>query len=627
MTEATLPSGASTQQTQAAALIDLGLQACEAYERPDLAERLAAAKATLDDPGIYIVVVGDFKQGKSSMVNALLGTTICPVDDDIATALPTYVKYGEQPRAELLRHGDPPEREPLALDEVGPYVVADTGAAKSGARDERSDERDRQHGDGQPRGNGDAPAGVVVHLPRAMLSSGLVLVDTPGVGGLGSAHAAASLAAVAMADAVLFVTDASQELTAIEVEYLQRVRQSCSTAVCVVTKTDFYPAWRAIRDLDRGHLGDFPDMPVLPVSSTLRARAVRENDKELNAESGYPDLVKFVNDQVAGGATARLASSAAAEVVAVCQQIEAQYDSERAVLADPAMTQQILDELGRAKVKVESLRSAAAKWNQTLNDGITDLNSDVDYDLRGRIRKIIDDADELVDDFDPADTWHEVESWLEKSVSDEIVGNYAMLRERADKLSEQVFRHFQEASGDILDELAVYNPMDVVSQAEVEHRMDLDKMNVRKQAMTALKSSYMGILMFTMLGSMAGITLGPIAVGIGLAMGLGGLRAEKKRQRENRRAQARNAIRRYCDEVNFRVGKDSRDTLRRIQRQLRDHYSARAEELQRSTSQALQSASAAANRTKTDRDQRLADLDAELGRLRELRRRAEAVTS
>lgn len=607
MTETTRLAGTSPELTQATGLVELGMQACEAYDRPDLAERLRAAKASLDDPGIYIVVVGDFKQGKSSMVNALLGTTICPVDDDIATALPTYIRYGEQPRAELLRHGDPPEREPLELDDVGRYVVADDGeGAEAGVVESR-------------------PAGVVVQLPRTMLSSGLVIVDTPGVGGLGSTHAAASLAAVSMADAVLFVTDASQELTGIEIEFLQRVRQSCDTAVCVITKTDFYPAWRTIRDLDKNHLSDFPDMPVLPVSSTLRARAVRENDKELNAESGFPELVQFVNERVAGGAASRLASSAAAEVAAVCQQIEAQYDSERSVLTDPAKSQQILDELTATKQKVEALRSAAAKWNQTLNDGIADLNSDVDHDLRGRIRKIIDEADDLIEDFDPADTWHEIESWLELAVSEEIVANYTMLRERADELSEQVFRHFQEASGDVLDQLAVYNPMDVVSRADVEHRMDLDKMNVRKQAMTALKNSYMGILMFTMLGSMAGITLGPIAVGIGLAMGLGGLRTEKKRQLNNRRGQARNAIRRYCDEVSFEVGKDSRDTLRRIQRQLRDHYSARAEELQRSTTQALQAATDAANRTKADRHKRLADIDAELGRLRELRRRAEAV--
>jgi flagellar motility protein MotE (MotC chaperone) len=96
---------------------------------------------------------------------------------------------------------------------------------------------------------------------------------------------------------------------------------------------------------------------------------------------------------------------------------------------------------------------------------------------------------------------------------------------------------------------------------------------------------------------------------------------------QQRRAQAKNAIRRYCDEVSFVTGKDSRDTLRRIQRQLRDHYSTRADELNRSNAQALQSASDAAKRTQSERDKRLKDLDAELARLRVLQQRAAAVAA
>ena len=109
-------------------------------------------------------------------------------------------------------------------------------------------------------------------------------------------------------------------------------------------------------------------------------------------------------------------------------------------------------------------------------------------------------------------------------------------------------------------------------------------------------------------------------------MGHRGLREEKKRQVQRRRAEAKNAIRRYCDKVTFVGGKDSRDTLRRVQRQLRDHYSALAEELNRSNAQALAAASEAAKRTQAEREQRLKDVDAELARVAQLRQRAEAVT-
>jgi uncharacterized membrane-anchored protein YhcB (DUF1043 family) len=119
-----------------------------------------------------------------------------------------------------------------------------------------------------------------------------------------------------------------------------------------------------------------------------------------------------------------------------------------------------------------------------------------------------------------------------------------------------------------------------------------------------------------------GVSLGPIGIGIGLVMGHRGLREEKKRQVQRRRAEARNAIRRYCDEVVFAVSKDSRDTLRRVQRQLRDHYAGLADELNRSNARALTSASDAAKRGQLDRQTRLKDVEAELARVRQLRQRA-----
>ena len=70
----------------------------------------------------------------------------------------------------------------------------------------------------------------------------------------------------------------------------------------VITKTDFYPAWRKIRDLDAYHLRGLPGIPILTVSSTLRGLAVKSNDAKVNAESGFPDLVRFVTTTVGGGA-------------------------------------------------------------------------------------------------------------------------------------------------------------------------------------------------------------------------------------------------------------------------------------------------------------------------------------
>jgi hypothetical protein len=519
-------------RNEAGALVDLGLRACEAYRRPDLAARLAAARRALVDPAVHIVVVGDFKQGKSSLVNALLGAACCPVDDNVATAVPTYLRHGPQPLAELTFEGDPPRRQPIPVDEVPHFAVEGVGHRP-----------------------GERITAVEIRVPCDVLADGLVLVDTPGVGGLGSAYAPANLAALSMADAALFVTDAERELTQIELDFLRQARELCGTVVCVLTKTDFYPAWRTVRGLNERHLSERQlDVPVIAVSSPLRSLAVETGDAALNEESGFAELIHSIGIQVQGSP----AAEAAAEVVAVCDQIAGSFEVERAALGDPAAAHRMMAELG-------------AVTEQTL----AGLTADLDRDLLARLGRVLQEADDAIDGGDPADTWPQMTSWLQSRVSHELIENYALLCRRA---------------------------------------------NIADGTMGALKRAYGGVT-FTTLSGLAGLTLDQINVGISLVMGHQGLRAEKERQLFQRRTQASNAVRRYCDEVTVFVGRDTRDALHRIQRQLGAHYSVLAQ----SNALARDAIADAAKRTQEDRTRRIADLDAALARLSELRRRSEAV--
>ena len=179
------------------------------------------------------------RQGKSSLVNSLLNAPVCPVDDDVATSVPTVVRYAEQPYAGLVRpQPDPgsgsasgaptPELEPIDVAQLPVYASEF----------------------GNP-GNELGLLAVEVGLPRSLLAKGIIFVDTPGVGGLGSAHTAATVAALPTADIVLFVSDASQELTRTEFDFLRAAVGNGATCGFVVTKTDFYPDWQRIVELDR----------------------------------------------------------------------------------------------------------------------------------------------------------------------------------------------------------------------------------------------------------------------------------------------------------------------------------------------------------------------------------------
>ena len=598
------PSESSEAVGATLAALTLATRAVTAYGREDLAARVAAARQRLEDPAFRVLVVGEFKQGKSSLVNALLDTDVCPVDDDIATSAPTAVGFSESPSARVLYNPtseDPaaePDVEEIPFDRIREYVTEAMNPAN---------ERRVQW--------------VEVGIPSPMLKDGLVFVDTPGVGGLGSVHGAITAAALPSADGVLFLSDTSQEFSEPELTFLKQAISLCPNVCCVATKIDFYPAWRKIVDLDQGHLGEAKiDTKILPVSSTLRTQALELGDRELEDESGFPKLIETLRTEIIGDGERRGVAGVCAELLTVTDQLQAQFATEGAVLKAPQDAGPLQEGLERANARAEQLRSQTARWAVTLSDGIGDLSADVSHDLRGRLRQITKEADEVIDADDPAEIWAEFEPWLYRRSAEDVVNNFRFLQARAEELSARVAEHFELDSQEAAYHPDLADAGGSLRRESTEAHVDFSTMGSGQKAMTGVRGGYMGVLMFGALGSMVGLAIGALPVAAGLMMGRKALRDEQERQLTMRRNNAKNAIRKYLDEASFLAGKDSSDTLRRVQRQLRDHYTARAEELGRSVTEAKQAAILAVQSDQQTRTKRLKDVEAEAQRIAMLRK-------
>ena len=551
----------------------------------------------LADPAVTVMVVGEFKQGKSSLINALINAPVCPVDDDVATAVPTVIRHSEAARAAVVAGGD--SDDPVWTEvpvEEARRLVLEGGTGAEGRR-----------------------RVVEIGLPRRLLADGLVLVDTPGVGGIGSVHAAATASALPAADALLFVTDASQELTAPELEFLSAVRRLCGTCCMVVTKIDLYPEWRSMAEADREHLaGSGPPTEVLAVSSVLRELATQADDRDLNAESGFPALVAWLRSLMAANDESATAA-AAADVADVARQVEAYYEAQRATLVDPARTEERIEALVRAQEEADRLRGQAAKWQQTLNDLMSDLAADADFDLKSRLREVIRQAELSIDDSDPRETWEELEPWLQRRVAAEVLQSHALVHERTAQVAAEVARLFESHEADVLASLPLRSPSETLASIPVETALDARPMTVGEAGLSALRGSYGGFLMFGMLGRMAGMAMAnPAAIFMGFLMGRRALRDERARQLAQARQQAKAACRRYVDEVGFVLGKESRDSIRRAQRHLRDHFGARAEAVHRSASECLAAVQVARRADESERRELLGRVEAGLARTRAL---------
>jgi hypothetical protein len=589
-------------------LVDLALKATTAYERPDLGGRLLQTRKRLVDPDVRVLVVGEFKQGKSQLVNALVNAPVCPVDDDIATAVPTVVKHAETTTVTLIREGGddaPPQRTEVPAAQLAQYVSEA----------------------GNP-GNKAMLSYAEVGLPRKLLAGGLVLVDTPGVGGLGSAHGAATMSALPSADAVLLVSDAAQEYTGPELEFLEAAMKLCPNVACVLTKTDLYPHWRRIMELDRGHLGNAGiHAEIFPVSSMLRLHAAKTQDTTLMDESGFRQLVDFLLNKVVAQSDDLDRRSTSHDVLSVAEQLAAGMKAELEVQEDPGRMEGLVGELTRAKANADELKQRSSRWQITLNDGVADLQSDIDFDLRDRLRTIGREAEQLIDDADPADVWEQFAEWFHQQVSSAASANFVWAAERARWLAGQVAEHFAAGADIALPELR-FDDVGMAGKVDPLAQPEVDKFGVGQKLLTGMRGGYGGMLMIGMATTLAGLAmLNPVSLGAGVLFGTKTVRDERKRMLAKRRADAKAAVRKHVDEVTFQVGKDSRDMLRRTQRQLRDHFSALAEEVSTSLAASVLAAQNAVKTTSSEREQRIRDLKAELSRIEGLVTRARALVN
>jgi hypothetical protein len=395
----------------------------------------------------------------------------------------------------------------------------------------------------------------------------------------------------------------------------------------VLTKTDFYPEWRKIYQLDREHLGHSGlELPLLPISTATRVRALQTSSPQLDAESGYPQLLAFVQKNVTQNGERLAVRSAVNDQLAVIAQLESTFASERQALAHPENGPALVASLNEAKERAGRLRSDTARWQQTLGDGVADITSEVDFDLKGRLRRLGQEVDDYIDSIDPGDAWSQLQEWLQQRVAWEISQNYLMMAQMSKDLADRVADHFAMAEADIQGATTVEAPAAALAAIEIGAEIKAAKLNVGGSVLTLLRGSYSGTSLLGMVGNIASFTVAtPVTVGFGLLMGGKALKDEKQKQLTGRRQQAKAAHRKYVDDVTFQVGKHSRDSLRSVQRELRDQFTTLAEELQRSTSETLAAAQKALQMDQAQRQQRLAAVTAELQRLAVLRQRVAAL--
>jgi predicted GTPase len=288
----TSPATSDPRALPGADLADLARLASE-VGAPEVAAEAEAVARRLAEGRFYVACLGQFKRGKSSLLNALVGRALLPVGVVPVTSVPTIVRFGDATRARVrLRAG--------AWRSVDPSLLAAYVAEE-----------------GNP-GNRIGVEAVEVFVPSPLLSTGLCLVDTPGVGSTLAGNTEATRAFVPHVDAVIVVLGADPPISGEEMALVEDVASRVESLLFVLNKADRLPpdecaeAARFAEGALKTRLGTRAS-PLLLVSATETMDAGPTRDWEelerllfLMARASGADLVRAAERRAASRLAARL---------------------------------------------------------------------------------------------------------------------------------------------------------------------------------------------------------------------------------------------------------------------------------------------------------------------------------
>jgi hypothetical protein len=315
---------------------------------PPLATEAGALAERVREMRFHLACVGQFKRGKSTLVNALIGQPVLPTGVVPVTSVPTVLRHGQLGARVLLADG----WRPISVREIGEYVT-------------------EQRNPGNARG----VRAVEIFVSAPVLEHGLCLVDTPGLGSVHEINSAATRAFLPHMDAALVVLGADPPISGEELRLVEAVAEQVDRMVFVlnkvdrVTESDAVEAADFIRQVVTERLGRPLPEPIYRVSAISGAEPGGGGPDWEALSRRLQDLARVGREALVRGAVRRglgrlgemLIGILREQVSALARPLE---ESERRVA--------VLGELGRATERtLRDLRPLFAAEEQRLTEEFT----------------------------------------------------------------------------------------------------------------------------------------------------------------------------------------------------------------------------------------------------------------
>lgn len=246
--------------------------------------RLNLLRTRLDQGLLRVAVLGQFKRGKSTLLNALLGAPVLPTGVTPVTAIPTFIKAGPRATARI-----------TFQDGKEPFLTTIEGEIPS-VLERYISEVNNPHN----RLNVES---VEIEVRSEFLDQGIVLIDTPGVGSTFVHNTRTAEAVLVECDTAVFVVSPDPPITEVEVTYLRKVRELIPKLFFALNKVDLLDIQE--RGISERFLADVlkasipQPLRIFSISAKQGLQAKLDKDPRTLAASGLCHLEEVLAGELA----------------------------------------------------------------------------------------------------------------------------------------------------------------------------------------------------------------------------------------------------------------------------------------------------------------------------------------
>jgi GTP-binding protein EngB required for normal cell division len=307
-------------------------------------------KAKLNEETFNLVAAGQFKRGKSSVINALIGHAVLPVGVIPLTSVVTVLRYGPAPAATIFFEAG--EEREVEIDALADYVTE--------SRNPRNVKGVRE---------------VVVTFPSAWLESGVRLVDTPGIGSVYEHNSDVAQRYMPQADAVLFVASVDQPMSRAEIDFLDSIRPYAGKVFCLLNKIDYLSAEDVRESLAFSRQAVEASLgvaaPIYPVSAKLALEQKCGGQIGASMASGFQVFETALREFMTDERDLIWLHSLANNGLRVIAQARLRTDLELAALSVPL--DKIQENLAAFSQKKQEVLQARSDYRTLLESNVKDL--------------------------------------------------------------------------------------------------------------------------------------------------------------------------------------------------------------------------------------------------------------